>query len=56
VFDIDKQAVFAGETDLGRSEPQENSLYFSLLTGILWETGSQQTASTAMKSWKCLQN
>jgi hypothetical protein len=38
---MDKQGVFTGETHLGRPEPWKNSLYFSLITGIHQETGSQ---------------
>jgi hypothetical protein len=48
MYDMDKQAVFTGETGLGRPKPRENSLYFSLLSGIHRETGSHQTTSTAI--------
>jgi hypothetical protein len=47
---MDKEAVFTGEADLGCPEPRENSLYFSLLTGIQLETSSLKTASTAISS------
>jgi hypothetical protein len=51
---MDKLAAFTGETDLGRPEPRENSLYFSLLTGIRLETGSPKTASTAISSFELI--
>jgi hypothetical protein len=48
--DTDEQAVFTGEAGLGRPEHREDSLYFSLITGIRPETGSPKTASTAISS------